>query len=392
MDRWHSRPRHERRGVGKNRDHGPLFSSARMVDGPHGCVDRSPARHGCLRARRTARAGLPARPATPNAAASCWRSTSAAPAMPFPACRPRAGRRRRRCRASALRSYIAGRLPNRPDLLAQWIAQPQSLVPGTDHAEHGRVAADAQRHGRLPAGAAMNAGMMQAAGPAAQTIADIGWLLIGGGTAIFVGVMVLLALRLRARRATVRPQAWIVGGGVLFPGVVLAALFAWTLPRRPRGARCRRRRAGDLGHRAHVVVGGALPRPGHAARSSSPPTRSTFPSGGRCTWRWPARDVIHSFWVPALGRQDGHDPGPHPAPAAVGRPARASTAASAPSSAASSTRGWRCTWSRSRRRSSTPGWQAQARPARGRSDRAAARGREALPGPALRRLPHACAA
>ncbi len=29
------------------------------------------------------------------------------------------------------RSYIAGRVPNRPELLARWIAAPQSLVPGT---------------------------------------------------------------------------------------------------------------------------------------------------------------------------------------------------------------------------------------------------------------------
>lgn len=29
------------------------------------------------------------------------------------------------------RSYIAGRLPNRADVLALWIADPQSLVPGT---------------------------------------------------------------------------------------------------------------------------------------------------------------------------------------------------------------------------------------------------------------------
>jgi cytochrome c len=29
------------------------------------------------------------------------------------------------------RSYIAGRLPNRGELLAQWIVQPQALVPGT---------------------------------------------------------------------------------------------------------------------------------------------------------------------------------------------------------------------------------------------------------------------
>lgn len=34
-------------------------------------------------------------------------------------------------RAWGQRSYIAGRLPNRPELLARWIVAPQSLVPGT---------------------------------------------------------------------------------------------------------------------------------------------------------------------------------------------------------------------------------------------------------------------
>ena len=29
------------------------------------------------------------------------------------------------------RSYIAGRLPNRPEVLARWIAAPQAMVPGT---------------------------------------------------------------------------------------------------------------------------------------------------------------------------------------------------------------------------------------------------------------------
>ena len=29
------------------------------------------------------------------------------------------------------RSYIAGRVPNRPELLARWLVAPQSLVPGT---------------------------------------------------------------------------------------------------------------------------------------------------------------------------------------------------------------------------------------------------------------------
>jgi cytochrome c2 len=33
--------------------------------------------------------------------------------------------------AYGLRSYIAGRFPNQPALLAQWIVQPQAMAPGT---------------------------------------------------------------------------------------------------------------------------------------------------------------------------------------------------------------------------------------------------------------------
>ena len=33
--------------------------------------------------------------------------------------------------AMGARSYIAGRIPNRPETLAQWIVDPPSLVPGT---------------------------------------------------------------------------------------------------------------------------------------------------------------------------------------------------------------------------------------------------------------------
>jgi cytochrome c len=43
-----------------------------------------------------------------------------------------------------LRSYIAGRVVNRPELLARWIAQPHSLVPGTPMPSMGVSAADAR--------------------------------------------------------------------------------------------------------------------------------------------------------------------------------------------------------------------------------------------------------
>lgn len=43
-----------------------------------------------------------------------------------------------------LRSYIAGRFPNRQDLLAQWIERPSSLVPGTPMPDMGVPPADAR--------------------------------------------------------------------------------------------------------------------------------------------------------------------------------------------------------------------------------------------------------
>lgn len=42
------------------------------------------------------------------------------------------------------RSYIAGRMANRPDVLAQWIESPQALVPGTAMPDMGASTADAR--------------------------------------------------------------------------------------------------------------------------------------------------------------------------------------------------------------------------------------------------------
>lgn len=42
------------------------------------------------------------------------------------------------------RSYIAGRIPNRADALAQWIVAPQSLVPDTTMPSMGVSLADAR--------------------------------------------------------------------------------------------------------------------------------------------------------------------------------------------------------------------------------------------------------
>jgi cytochrome c2 len=45
--------------------------------------------------------------------------------------------------AMGVRSYIAGRIPNRQDTMTQWIVDPPSLVPGTAMPKQGISAEDA---------------------------------------------------------------------------------------------------------------------------------------------------------------------------------------------------------------------------------------------------------
>lgn len=138
-------------------------------------------------------------------------------------------------------------------------------------------------------------------GPEAGRIAWLTWLLFGGGAAIFVLVMALLAWALLAPdrlRRGFRGRGFVIGGGIVFPVVTLVALLvvslgvsrALVLP----GAAAPLRidviarqywwevRYPDLG--AEVVTANAL----HLPRGQ--PVELHLSSG----------DVIHSLWVPNL--------------------------------------------------------------------------------------------
>jgi cytochrome c oxidase subunit 2 len=153
----------------------------------------------------------------------------------------------------------------------------------------------------------MSTGVMQPAGPAAEAIAGIGWLLILGGTGIFIGVMLLLALALRRGGRSVRPRLWILGGGVVFPGVVLATLFAYTLPLSPSWR--------PLPPAGAMVVSVT----GHMwwweVRYQSPAgeivsaNEIRIPVGRPVYFALASKDVIHSFWVPALAGKIDMVPG-----------------------------------------------------------------------------------
>jgi cytochrome c oxidase subunit 2 len=147
----------------------------------------------------------------------------------------------------------------------------------------------------------MSGGVMQAAGPQAQAIETVGWVLVAGGSVIFIGVMALLAWALCRRAPAARPVLWILGGGVLFPGVVLAALMAWSLPMTPPWKPVPPPDAlviSVTGRMWWWEVRYTDPATGGAIYSAN---EIRIPVGRPVYLALSSTDVIHSFWVPQLG-------------------------------------------------------------------------------------------
>ena len=153
--------------------------------------------------------------------------------------------------------------------------------------------------------------VLSPAGRAADIIANLSWVMMIGAGVIFFGVMGLLAWAVsrRAGQRAVRTWVWVMGGGVLFPLVVLSSLFAWSDARKP---------------------GWLVPPPAGAlvvsitARMWWWEVRYRHPGGGpditlanelhlpvgRPVWLGlNSPDVIHSFWVPALAGKVDMVPG-----------------------------------------------------------------------------------
>jgi cytochrome c oxidase subunit 2 len=147
-------------------------------------------------------------------------------------------------------------------------------------------------------------------GPAAETIAGLGWLMLVLGGAVLLLFVVLLALALFHRRNP-PPESgdnsgglerrWIVGGGVVMPLAVLVVVFVATVAAMrgvdntpPEGALV----VEIVGHQWWWEV--RYPNEGVAtANELHIPIRR--PVAVRLT----SADVIHSFWVPALaGKMD----------------------------------------------------------------------------------------
>ena len=154
--------------------------------------------------------------------------------------------------------------------------------------------------------------VLHPAGPHAEAVATLSWVLIWGAAAVLFIVLAIAAIAVWAPK---RWRAWtvntrfIVGGGVVFPVVVLSALLVYTLvlargivgPADPSALRIEvigeqwwwRVRYLDAGGNLDFVSANELRIPAGA------PVELTLKSD----------DVIHSFWVPNLAGKIDMIPG-----------------------------------------------------------------------------------
>jgi cytochrome c oxidase subunit 2 len=149
------------------------------------------------------------------------------------------------------------------------------------------------------------------AGPAAQTIADLTTVLAIGALVILLGVMLLLTYGGLSGPGRGRTDLWVIGGGIVFPVLVLSALLVYD-------------RA--LTHALHTPAGASAltievegrqwwwevryPR-----RESGGPVVTAneihVPVGADIVLALTTSDVIHSFWVPSLAGKVDMVPGRH---------------------------------------------------------------------------------
>ena len=157
-------------------------------------------------------------------------------------------------------------------------------------------------------GAQLSQSVLHPAGPDAAIITQLTWLLFGGGLIVFLGVMLLLALSLRGGRPA-GTLLWIAGGGIALPVAVLSALLLFSTWR-----------SGQLSTRTsqdalHVSVTARMwwwevrYRDPASGRDIVLAYELHVPVGRKVYVGLSAADVIHSFWVPALGGKMDAIPG-----------------------------------------------------------------------------------
>ena len=147
--------------------------------------------------------------------------------------------------------------------------------------------------------------VLHPAGPDAAIIAQLTWVLFGGGALIFVGVMAVFALGLRPKARPVSPRWWILGAGVAFPVVLLSALLVWSTLRSAELTPQTSRGAMSIGVTAKMWWWEVRYHDPASGREFAGANEIRIPVGKPVYLGLTSTDVIHSLWVPALnGKMD----------------------------------------------------------------------------------------
>jgi cytochrome c oxidase subunit II len=149
-------------------------------------------------------------------------------------------------------------------------------------------------------------GALDPQGPVSGAMADLFWLMLGLGGAVFVAVVVVLGLGLFHRRPAGEPPPgrrrrdsfgrWFVVGGVVVPLVILLVVFGATVRAMrfvPSTAPPEALVIEVVGHQFWWEV--RYPEQGVTVRDEL-----HLPVGRPVNLQLTSADVIHSFWVPEL--------------------------------------------------------------------------------------------
>lgn len=152
--------------------------------------------------------------------------------------------------------------------------------------------------------------VLSTAGPHAELIGELTWVLVIGSTAIFVLVMALVLYALKAGPSPITARRWLIGGGIAFPALVLAALLVYALIVTNELAAHATDSASTIrvtGKRWWWEVRYAHPDGSRAIVTSA--NEIHVPTGRDVTLLLDTDDVIHSFWVPSLSGKVDMIPG-----------------------------------------------------------------------------------
>ncbi|MEC5398538.1 cytochrome c oxidase subunit II [Uliginosibacterium sp. H1] len=154
--------------------------------------------------------------------------------------------------------------------------------------------------------------VLRPAGDEAAVLNELSWVLMIVCLTVFIGVMVLLGLSLRRNRPKL-PASWLViGGGIVFPVVVLTGLLLYGTARTVGLDRARPPDAlmiSVTGHMWWWEVRYQQADGKQARKDVVLANELRIPVGRPVLLKLESADVIHSFWVPALGGKMDTVPG-----------------------------------------------------------------------------------